>query len=195
MLKVYLDFKSPASYLALAPTRALVAQTGIAVSWHPFSTLEGDLPKAKSRETVGESHRRVRAEARRATHVKYAAHQGIDLRFPVPRGETSLALGALAMLEGDRMPFIKAAFDAYWTNHADLDDLAVVNDLLRASGNARTITDPDATRAAMQAAQTTAEDNGIVDAPAYLIDAQLFIGREHLPWIREIIDSKFQGAF
>ena len=190
MLKVYLDFKSPASYLALAPTQNLVAQTGIEVSWHPFSTIEGNLPKAKSNETVGESHRRVRAEARRATHIKYAAHQGIDLSFPEPRGETSLALGAMALLGEDPTAFMEAAFEAYWAKHANLDDVSVVNDLLAKAGYALTIEDPAAVRATMQVAQTTAEENGIVDAPAYLIDDQLFIGREHLPWINDIIQSK-----
>ena len=190
MLKVYLDFKSPASYLALAPTQNLVAQTGIAVSWHPFSTIEGNLPKAKSNETVGESHRRVRAEARRATHIKYAAHQGIDLSFPEPRGETSLALGAMTLLGEDPTAFMQAAFETYWTEHANLDDVSVVNDLLATAGYALTIEDAAAVRAAMQIAQTEAEENGIVDAPAYLIDDQLFIGREHWPWINEIIQSK-----
>ncbi len=185
MLTVYIDFKSPGAYLAIAPTLALAERLSIEIDWKPFRTIEREVPKLGQEETVGESHRRVRAASQRALAVKYATHQGIDLRFPPTPGSTDLALGVLARLEGDVLPFVRGAFNAYWQAHVNLDDMAVVHALLQESGVAYSGSLADA-RAVMDEAQTQAEEAGIVGAPAYVIADQIFVGREHLPWIEEL---------
>lgn len=185
MLTVYLDFKSPGAYLAMKPTLALVDRLSLAVAWQPFLTVERDVPKLGKEETVGESHRRVRAESQRRLAIKYAAHQGIELRFPATPGETDLALGALAVIESDPLPYIQASFDAYWQAHADLNDEATIRQLIDQSG-ATISTELSEVRDLLDAAQAQAEEAGIVGAPAYVISEQIFVGREHLPWIEEI---------
>ena len=188
MLTVYIDFKSPASYLALDPTLALAGRLGIAVSWQPFRTYERDIPDQVVDESVALTHRRVRAEAVRATHIKYAGLRGIDLRFPPVAHDTDLALGVLSGLSGDPIDYIRAAFAAYWDRHLDLNTEQVVADLIRTSG----VTHSGAlstAAAALYADQAEAEEQGVVDAPAYVIDGQVFIGRQHLPWIEEIARS------
>lgn len=185
MLTIYIDFKSPGAYLAITPTLALAERLTLPIKWRPFRTVERDVPKLSDQETVGESHRRVRAASQRALAIKYAAHQGIDLKFPHQSGSTDLALGVLAEIEGDPLPFIRGAFNAYWDAHVNLDDMAVVNALLQESGVLYTGSLAGA-RAALDAAQEAAEDIGIVGAPAYVIAEQIFVGREHLPWIEEI---------
>ena len=69
MLTIYVDFKCPASCLALDPVLALTAETGIDARWLPFSTRPFTIPAEKPDETVGERHRRVRAIARRDVHL------------------------------------------------------------------------------------------------------------------------------
>lgn len=185
MLTVYIDFKSPDAFLAIAPTLALADRLKLDIEWRPFRTVERDVPKLGKEETVGESHRRVRASSQRALAIKYAAHQGIDLQFPKRIGDTDLALGALAKIDGDRAPFVHGAFNAYWHAHADLDDMAVVYALLQEGGvdyKGSLVTARDD----LERAQTQAEDDGIVGAPAYVISEQIFVGREHLPWIEEL---------
>jgi len=189
MLTVYIDFKSPAAYLAVSPTLALAERFDLAIDWKPFRAIEREVPKLGKQETVGESHRRVRAASQRALSVKYAAHQGIDLRFPPQPGSTDLALGVLLGIEGDPLPFIRGAFNAYWEAHADLDDMAVVHALLVESGVTYTGSLADA-RSVLDAAQMQAEEAGIVGVPGYVIEDQLFVGREHLPWIEEIARAK-----
>ncbi|MEL6862609.1 MAG: DsbA family protein [Pseudomonadota bacterium] len=188
MLTVYLDFKAPGAYLAIEPTLDLVHRTGVAIQWKPFRTVERDVPKLGKEETVGESHRRVRAASQRALAIKYAAHQGIDLRFPKQPGVTDLALGVLAEIDGDPLPFIRGAFNAYWEVHANLNDLAVVHALLQESGVAHRGS-LSAAHDALNVAQAEAQEIGIVGAPAYVIDDQIFVGREHLPWIEQIATS------
>lgn len=185
MLTVYLDFKSADAYLAMKPTLALAERLSMNIDWKPFRAIERDVPKLGPSETVGESHRRVRAESQRKLVIKYAAHQGIDLNYPDRPGNTDLALGVLAVLDGDPVPFIEASFEAYWTAHADLDDPAIVQALMAQCGIGLE-TDSDTLRATLEAAQRQAEEAGIVGTPAYVIADQIFVGREHLPWIEEL---------
>lgn len=185
MLTVYIDFKSAPAYLAIAPTLALAERLDLQLDWRPFKTVERDVPKLGKEETVGESHRRVRAASQRALNVKYAAHQGLQLRYPKMLAASDLALGALAGIDGNKLPFLQAAFEAYWSEHADLDDEQVVADLIAKSGAAPAGSLTEA-RDQLEDAQEDAENAGIVGAPAYVIDEQIFVGREHLPWIEEI---------
>ncbi|MEM7328888.1 MAG: DsbA family protein [Pseudomonadota bacterium] len=186
MLTVFIDFKSPAAYLALQPTCALAQRHDLTIDWRPFRSVERDIPKLGKEETVGESHRRVRAAALRRQAVKYAHHQGIDLKFPQQPGATDLALGVLATWSGDPLPFINAAFKAYWEDHANLDDPKIVTSLLHSLGHADAI-NPETVAQALEAALEAADEIGIVGAPGYLIDDQIFVGREHLPWIEDIV--------
>ena len=185
MLTCYIDFKSAAAYLALKPTLVLAERLDLQIDWRPFQNVERDVPKLGQHETVGESHRRVRAASQRALAMKYAAHQGIDLKYPDEIGATDLALGILAEIEGDPMAFIHGAFDAYWSRHLDLDNPDVAAQILRESG-AHHSGDVSSARATLAAAQLQAEAAGIVGTPAYVIQDQIFVGREHLPWIAEI---------
>lgn len=189
MLTVYIDFKSPAAYLALKPTLDFASRLSLPLDWRPFQTVERDVPKLGKEETVGESHRRVRAASQRSLAIKYAGHQGIDLKFPPHPGVTDLALGVLAELEGDPLSFIQAAFAAYWQDHADLNDPAIVRDIIAASGVVYT-GDLNTAHESLELALQQAEEAGIVGAPAYVIDEQIFVGREHLPWIEEIARSE-----
>lgn len=188
MLTAYIDFKSAGSLLAIDPLIGLAERTGLAIEWQPFSTEPRDLPDSGADQTVIESHHRVREQALRAMDSKYAALRGIALHYPPEEGCCDLALGVLAQIEGDRLPFIRACFDAYWRDHADLDDPQTVTDLIDRSG-ARYKADWAQTRSAFDAAQARAEAAGVVNAPAFLIAGQIFIGRQHLPWIEEIATS------
>ena len=188
MLTVYIDFKSPASYLALEPTIALAERLAMAITWRAFRTADRDIPAQGTDESVARRHQRVRAEAQRATHIRYARIRGIDLRFPPVAHDTDLALGVLCELGGDPVDYIRAAFSAYWESHLDLNSERVVRAILQASGVSHGGV-LSAALATLDRVQGEAEAGGIVDAPAYVIDQQVFIGRQHLPWVEEIARS------
>ena len=190
MLSVYIDFKSAASYLALKPSLALRERHQLEIAWKPYQTQARDLPDQLENESVGQRHRRVRALSQRATWLKYAALQGVPLHFPERPGVTDLALGVLARLktEDEQLRYIQAAFEAYWVAHADLNDPTFVTKLITQVKLAGALNE-DSARAALTASQAHAEDLGVVDAPAYILADHLFIGREHLPWIEELIIS------
>ena len=187
MLTVTIDFKSPASYLALGPTLALARETGVQIEWLPFSVRPFLIPEEKAEETVGERHRRVRAISQRDSWLHYAAVQGREMHFSEKPAGSEAALAALVAIDGDPVPFIRAAFAAYWTEQADLDDETVVAALL--SSLQIPLPDPQSARAKLLSVRAQAEERGIFESPSYLIADQLFVGREHLPWIRSLIEA------
>ncbi len=186
MLTAYIDFKSAGSLLAIDPIIAMAERYRIAIDWRPFSTAERDLPDSGADRAVIASHHQVRLQSRRETDTFYAGLRWIELRYPADEGSTELALGALTQIRGDRLPFIRAAFSAYWEHHRDLDEPEVVAELLATSA-ADHLGDLSTTRAAFTAAQAEAEEAGVVDAPGFVIAGRLFIGRQHLPWIEELV--------
>ena len=187
MLSIFIDFKSPGSFLALEPTLALARKTGVQIGWLPFSVRPFSIPEEQADETVGERHRRIRAIAQRDTHLHYAAVQNRMMQFAVTPAGSETALAALAGMDGDPVPFIRAAFDAYWTEQADLDDEAVVAALF--SSLNRTLPDMVSGREKLISMRTRAEETGIFESPSYVIADQLFVGREHLPWIGSLIEA------
>ncbi len=184
MLTVYIDFQSAASYLALAPTLALSKRLHTTVNWQPFVSWERELPEDRVGDTVTARHQQVRMRARRRVFQRYAKVQGLGLTFRDDPGSADLALGVLALHPELGDTFVGKAFAAYWQHDANLNDLDDVKSLLPVG--APTI-DEAAARSALDLAQSAAEAQGVVDTPAYVIDGQVFVGREHLPWIEELL--------
>lgn len=186
-MRLYIDFQSPASCLAMAPTLALVQRCGVRIEYLPFKTSQQPVPRRRDDETVGESHRRTRAASRRDIHLKYAAIQGTPMVFPQTFAQTDLALAALLYVRDEPLAFIQAAFNAYWQHHRDLNDAAVVRQLLREHGYDEAAFDREHWLGELDRCLAEATEANVIDAPCYLIEEQLFIGREHLPWIEALL--------
>ncbi len=194
-LAIYIDFKNPASYLALKPTCAMLERLGTGARWLPFHTSEETVPRRKAEETRGESHRRVRALSRRGTHLLYAQVQGIEMQFRDDPGRTEACLAALAWLNEsprtDPLPFIAAAFARYWVRGEDLDDPENVEALWAENVSGHSL-DLARGRAALERIREDASAHRVFHAPAYLLGEQLFLGREHLPWIESMLREAAQ---
>ena len=192
MMDLYIDFKCPAAYLALKPTLALCEELGVPVNWHAIRSYQSPLMQEKPDEEVGHRHRRVRASARRKTHMLYAEIQNLPLQFRNPPTNTDMALAALSLLNGsggDPLPFVAAAFDAYWTGDTDLNDATVVAKLSGAPAFSDDDKKGEAARTRLETALGQAEENGIFTSPTYVVKGQIFVGREHLPWISELLQT------
>ncbi len=189
MITLYTDFKSPAAYLALKPTLKLIDVFDLEAKWLPYNTKQESIPEQKKTETKSETHFRIRAIARRDTHLRYAGAQDLPMTFRESPGETDLALAALLSMNENPVAFIEKAFHAYWVDGADLNNEAVVESLLHGSGSKPEQQDIAAALNKLPDHQLATEEAGIGDTPAYVIDGQIFIGREHLPWIRSILEK------
>ena len=189
-LPVYIDFKSPAAWLAFGPLTALADQQALRIHWRPLKTRLEPLLERPPSEGTGERHRRVRAIARRRIHLKYAAIQAIPMHFPDTPCATDLALASLLLIPQYNNHYIQRLFLAFWAQQADLNEAATINACLADAGLPPAHLDQAQARQALETHQQQAQADGIIDAPAILIDDQIFIGREHLPWIRSLLGAR-----
>lgn len=197
-LIVYLDFKSPYAYLAWEPARQLARELGIAVDWRPFVL---DIPSYLGSARLDERGK-VAAQSRSAEQwsgVKYAYFdcrryanlRGLTVRGTVKIWNTDLA--AVGMLwargQGDAVleAYVDAVYPPFWRRDLDVEDAAEIARLLQAAG--ASLDGFDAFRrgpgtAANSALQHAAFDAGIFGVPTFVVNGEIFFGREHLPRVR-----------
>ncbi|MBT3736051.1 MAG: hypothetical protein HOF32_21025 [Gammaproteobacteria bacterium] len=187
-LTLFIDFKSPAAYLALKPTLDFIKTHHLDVKWLPFPTKQSAIAAEQDNETKGETHRRVRAFQRQQMHEMYAELSDTQMHFRSKPGNSDLALNVLANLSVDPTSFISRAYDAYWIEGKDLNDAAVVEQLVTDAGLRFSI---DLLHSkAIDNCIEQAQAQGVFEVPTFVIQQQLFIGREHMPWLKEIVSEK-----
>ena len=187
-LTVAVDIKSPECYLALSPTRALARDLDIDIDWLPIVTPpRRPAPEGDDR---GSRHKRHRVAYRQRDLARYAAAAGLTLRDP-ERGPDSSLVGA-AMLAAKAHSaralhaFLDLAFERYWKVELDIEDAGAVAAALREIG----VPDAPAASGSFAALQESLAAAGLFDAPAYLVDEEVFFGRAHLPMIRWILEGR-----
>ena len=190
-ITIYIDFKSAASYLALNTVRNLASRDNVAVTWKPYRVRAPIIAEQKDDETKTETHLRVRETQRQLTHLRYALAQGIPLEFQSVPNDSTAALVALLQLDSKPEAFIESAFQAYWRDGLDLDSVDIVRRLLLASGNEQAnVGFDEASYQAFDDFQLSSEEQGVFDAPMFVIGEHRFLGREHLPLIENHLDEK-----
>lgn len=206
-LIVYIDYKSPYAFVAKDPTYELEAALGIEIDWRPLTL---DIPsflgsaRLDARGKVVESTRTaqqwsgVRYAYRDAR--RYAALRGCTLRGTEKIWDSSLAhIGMLWAKQQDGTilkGYTDRVYERFWRRELDIEDAAVIESVLKEAGSdlagfadyltgeGRTIHDE---------MQSAIFDAGIFGVPSYVIDGELFFGREHLPMVRWLLSGK-RGA-
>jgi len=207
-LAVYIDMKSPYAYLAVAPTRAMAAAAGVRIDWRPFTL---DIPsylgsaKLDKRGTAVSSQR----TAQQWSGVRYAymdARRYANLTGKIVRGTVKIwdsSLAGIAMLwakgQGDDVldRFLDVAYLRFWQRDLDVEDIGVLEEFLRqigsetsgfacyAEGPGRSEHD-DLNRAAF--------DAGVFGVPSYLVENEMWFGREHLPRVAWLLAGRRDRA-
>ncbi len=203
-LIVYIDYKSPYAYLAIEPTYAMAAELGIEVDWRPF-TLDINSYLGSARLDAGGKVAESRRSAGQWTKVKNAYHdvrRYASLRDLVVRGTVKIwdsSLAGLGMLWAKEHGsaalrlYTSIVYERFWKRELDIEDRAVIERVLEESG-AR----PEGFRAYTEGIgreiynriQRQAFSAGIFGVPTYIVDRELFFGREHLPRIRWILTGR-----
>ena len=192
-LVVYIDFKSPVARLAIGPTRELADACGVEVDWRPYNLTQ------RRRSTEGSAkgtvHARVRAEYRLREQAFYARQQNIRFTQPLDLPDSSVANAGLLWANragcGDR--FVEDVFDRVWAGELDPSS---ETDVVEALGRAGCAGDGFAEFLTSEADDALARhanealEIGAVDVPAFVVDDDLFIGREHLPMIRWLLEGQ-----
>jgi len=197
-LSVLLDIRHPFAYLALHPAAALAGELGIEINWLPLRVPPLTPPSAPAPDDDrGTRHRRYRAQALAREIETYADAQGLVLREYYRDGDpAAVDLGWLWVRE--RHPeqlfaYLAEAFRAYWTLALDPSDEAAVAALVASLGGdggafrAWCGDDGPATAAALAA---ELRERGLFGVPGYLVEDEVFLGRQHLPMIRWILEGR-----
>ena len=197
-LIVYMDFKSPYAYMALEPTYRLEEDLGIEIDWRPLTL---DIPSYLGSARVDDKGKVV--ESRRSPEqwamVKYAyrdtkrtaRHRDVILKGTVKIWDSSLAgIGLLWAKAHDRAALKRYFFNVYekfWRRELDIENVGVVEAMLEEAGSPvagfREYQAGDG-RLLHDSLQDSLHPAGLFGVPSYVVDGQIFFGREHLPAVR-----------
>ena len=199
-LTVLLDVRHPLAYLALGPAVRLERELGLDINWLPLVCQPLKAPaEPRSDDDRGRRHRRFRALAIAREIETHADTQGLVVRdfyrAPDPRALNLAWLWIRAHAPSLLEPFLFEAFRAYWALELDPGDLAAVRSLVEAMGGdgatcaawCVSTSDGMATAAALEA---ELRERGLHAVPTYLVEDEVFLGRQHWPMIRWILQGR-----
>jgi 2-hydroxychromene-2-carboxylate isomerase len=207
-LILYIDFKSPYAYLAKDPAYALEDDLGIEIDWRPLTL---DIPsylgsaRLDARGKVAESNRTpqqwsgVKYAYRDAR--RYASLRGLTIRGTTKIWDSSLAgIGMQwAKLQGRKIlrSYIDRVYDPFWKRELDIEDPAVIERVLAEAGadlEGFAAYHTGAGRADNDRIQAQIFEAGVFGVPSFIVDGELFFGREHLPRIRWLLTGRVGPA-
>ncbi len=199
-LTAYIDLKSPYAYLALAPTRALCAERSVALEWLPYVL---DIPSYLGSARLDPTTGRVLESERTESQWRKVRYAYMDVRRQanraglVIRGTQKIwntELAAIALLYArQRAParvdaFLDASFAPFWRRELDAEDAGALGAKLSEAGIDAAAFPAFAAsegRAQLAAVMREAHARGVFGVPSYLLDGELYWGREHLPMLAE----------
>jgi 2-hydroxychromene-2-carboxylate isomerase len=200
---VYTDYKSPYAYLAKDLAYELERDFPVRLEWLPYVL---DIPSFLGSARVDADggvleENRTEHQWRRVRYSymdcrRQARRRGLVIRGPQKIWDSALAAAGMlyAQRTGDAVfrRYHDAVFERFWRRDLDIEDVAVISAVLSGSG-------ADAAGFAAYAAagreevakiSRSAEAKGIFGVPSFVVDDELFWGREHLPDIREMLSDR-----
>jgi 2-hydroxychromene-2-carboxylate isomerase len=200
-LTVYIDYKSPYAYLAKDPVYELARDFGVTLDWLPYIL---DIPSFLGSAKLDDGGRVV--EENRNAHqwrrVRYsymdcrrqARKRGLVIRGTQKIWDSTLAGAGLlyAKRHGEAVlrRYNDLVFERFWKRELDIENPEVIRAVLTEAG-ADTAALPGylAGRGPQDLHEIcqAAEAAGVFGVPTFVVEGELFWGREHLPDIREML--------
>jgi 2-hydroxychromene-2-carboxylate isomerase len=195
-IQLYVDHKSPYAYLAVEPAWELEQDFDVKLDWLPYTL---NIPDFLGSAKLGDDgavleQNRTEHQWRRVKYSymdvrRYANLRGITVRGPQKIWDSSLSgIGMLwAKERGGVRKYNDLVFERFWQRALDIEDVSVIEAVLTEAG-------VDASGFAEWARgegrdlhdrlRVQAEENGIFGVPSFVLDGELFWGREHFALIR-----------
>jgi len=197
-LTVYSDYKSPYAYLAKDLVYALERDVAVRVDWRPYVL---DIPLYLGSARV-DAQGNVLEESRNAHQWRRVRYSYMDCRREArKRGLTirgtqkiwDSALAAAGMLYAQRAGdaafrrYHDLVFERFWQRALDIEDVTALGAVLdeAGAGGAGFAACAPTGRGDVAAISRDAEAQGVFGVPSFLLDGELFWGREHLPELRQ----------
>jgi len=204
-MRVYITFGHLDSWLSIAPTKKMVEETGIAIEWEPLLGSLGNLvntnlkqgeedPLAayKARRAKARSMAAIREQARMCEMLEISADQGKRKIDPVTLSLGLNWLGQQQARTDQYFQFVELAFVNTFGQESDVESREGVEHLIGKVGVAtRGFADFTVTNSkTLQENQDEILQSGVLNAPAFVIDGEIFHGREHLPLINWMLKGR-----
>ncbi|MFT7222158.1 MAG: 2-hydroxychromene-2-carboxylate isomerase [Candidatus Azotimanducaceae bacterium] len=203
-LKVYIDYKSPYAFIAKDPTYQLETQFGIEIDWYPLTLNIGSYLGTAKKDNSGKVVENNRSP-KQWLAVKYAykdARRYAELRGLTLKGTQKIwdsSLAAIGMLWAKQhnrdglKRYSDNTFDKFWRRDLDIEDPDVIaNELALAGCETQGFMDflSGEGRSRHDELQEEILDSGYYGVPTYVIDGEVYFGRQHLPRIRWHLSGK-----
>ena len=205
MITAYINYAELPSWLCLAPLRSLIDATGAAVELKPLLSSLGNV--AGSNLNAGESDPLVAYRARRANARHRAASRENErmcelLGITPDKGERKidplyLSLGLRWLDQQDaglsrNFDYTEAAFVKTFRDAAEVESAAGLKTVLASIGFDTDGLDQfmESERVVLETSREEILESGVFNAPAFVVDGEIFHGREHLPLIRWMLTGK-----
>ena len=203
-LIVYVDVKSPYAYLAVEPTQQLAAELNLEIDWRPLTLNIGSyLGTAKTNKTgkvVRQNRSKNQWQAVRYSYndaKRYARMRGVTLYGTQKIWDSAFAgIGLLWSKRfgmGATHRYLNAVYEPFWRRELDIEDASVVEQTLAI---ADVPTDGFADylqgegREAHDSLQAQLHPAGVYGVPTYVVEGEVFFGREHLPVVRWLLSGR-----
>ena len=199
-ITVYTDYKSPYAYLAKDLEYQLERDFAVRLEWLPYVL---DIPSFLGSARLDAKGRVLEAErnAHQWRRVRYsymdcrrqARKRGLVIRGPQKIWDSSLAAAGMlhAQRAGDAVfrRYHDAVFEQFWKRELDIEDVTVIAAVLAESGadGAAFAAHAQEGRDEVAMISRAAEEKGVFGVPSFVLDDELFWGREHLPDIRAML--------
>jgi 2-hydroxychromene-2-carboxylate isomerase len=199
-ITVYTDYKSPYAYLAKDLAYALERDFPVRLEVLPYVL---DIPSflGSARVDADGNVQEQNRNAHQWRRVKYsymdcrraARKRGLTIRGPQKIWDSALA--AAGMLYAQRAGeavfrrYHDLVFERFWQRALDIEDVAVIAAVLAEAGaDGVGFADyAEAGRTEVAEISRAAEAQGVFGVPSFVLDGELFWGREHLPDIRDML--------
>lgn len=198
-IAIYSDYKSPYAYLAVKLADELARKFDAEITWRPYIL---DIPSYLGAARI-EDDGTVVTEARNEhqwRRVRYsymdvrrhARREGLTIRGPRKIFDSSIAGAGMlyAQAQGVFRPYHDMVFERFFKRELDIGVPSEIAAVLAEAGADVTGFDEyriGEGRQEIGRIQAEAEEIGVFGVPTFVLDGEIFWGREHLPMIEEIL--------
>jgi 2-hydroxychromene-2-carboxylate isomerase len=190
----YFDFGSLATYLAHTQMPNISAETGATANLLPM--LLGGVFQAtgnSSPMTVPAKGRYVYVDFKRYADA-YGVSLNMNPHFPIITTTLMRVVTALQMKNDPRMStYMDAVFQAIWVDSLNLNDPAIVAEVLTRAGldpvELLAMANEQATKDQLKAVTMRAVERGVFGAPTFFVGEQMFWGQDRIEQVKAALKA------
>jgi len=206
-ITIYIDFKSPYTYLSISPIKKLAKELNIKIDWLPYVL---DIPeylgsakvdnKGKVLESSRNDHQWRRVRYSYMDCRRYANLRKMTVLGPQKIWNTKLVSIALLWVKKQNSllieDFIDHIFVNFWKRELDIENFDIVETIIEKCGISQSgfkEWKKNAGKNELDAIMNEAHKKGVFGVPSYIIEDELFWGREQIPMIKARLTGNYEN--